>query len=149
MQFPRIFRLERIWKPDTVRLIRLQSLHLWLPLGCFGVDSVKEVYRWCYIDSFMEMSWTLVEYLLPETCQVLNMFLFFWTNKSPYLLMNVQSEYYREVKILCEAFIGHTLLSCKQFLSNAGVIQNTIIPDIMPFTNGNKDGPRDCDNWVK
>ena len=41
MKFPRIFRLERIWKP--VRLIRLQSLHLWLPLGCFSVDSVKEV----------------------------------------------------------------------------------------------------------
>ena len=91
--------------PDTVRLMRLQSLHLWLPLGCLGVDSVKEVYRWCFIDSFMEMSWTLAEFLLPETCHVLNVFLFFSTNKSPYLLMNVQSEYYREVKTLYEALV--------------------------------------------
>ena len=28
---------------------------------------------------------------------------FFWKNKSPYLLMNVQSKYYREAKILHEA----------------------------------------------
>ena len=56
--------------------------------------------------------------------------------------MNVQSEYYREVKILCEA-MGHILLSCKQFPSNEGISQNAVIPDIMPFVATRM--PRDCD----